>query len=50
MKIPKRLPFPSPCGVLVLKLHDCAHENGKRFVFPSPCGVLVLKFPLKKRG
>ena len=36
--------FPSPCGVLVLKMKPML--NGKEYSaeeFPSPCGVLVLK-------
>ena len=38
------LEFPSPCGVLVLKMKPML--NGKEYSaeeFPSPCGVLVLK-------
>ena len=39
--------FPSPCGVLVLKLkygHIGTYYGGR---FPSPCGVLVLKLSEK---
>ena len=34
--------FPSPCGVLVLKLTTTALSVVMP-TFPSPCGVLVLK-------
>ena len=36
--------FPSPCGVLVLKLSSSQSRYNREACFPSPCGVLVLKF------
>ena len=36
--------FPSPCGVLVLKVVKEKKSSKKQTAkFPSPCGVLVLK-------
>ena len=35
--------FPSPCGVLVLKLVIVVMFVAETLMFPSPCGVLVLK-------
>ena len=35
--------FPSPCGVLVLKLVKFMSGDKLQYLFPSPCGVLVLK-------
>ena len=37
--------FPSPCGVLVLKLFmEHTSYSPSTIKFPSPCGVLVLKY------
>ena len=42
--------FPSPCGVLVLKLIEFFQHYQNVQEFPSPCGVLVLKFFGIRRG
>ena len=39
----RHLGFPSPCGVLVLKVVEDMIDRLDAVEFPSPCGVLVLK-------
>ena len=44
VKLQRQKRFPSPCGVLVLKIAPTFRLFlAREALFPSPCGVLVLK-------